>query len=80
MKSPDFVQGATNVYRTRGFIVKQVVEIRNDCEQGIVVASHDTFYRRTKVRDAEYELTFFVRNHINGKRLPTTMYSRKYVE
>ena len=80
MNVPDFSQGATNVYRTNGFIVRQDVEIRSDCEHGILIVSHDTFYRRTPKRDAEYELKYFGRLHLNGRRFPTTMYSRKYVD
>ena len=80
MNGPEFAQGATNVYRTKNYIVKQVVEIRSDCEQGITIVSYDTFYCRTRKRDAEYELKYFGRRHLNGKRFPTTMYSRKYVE
>ncbi|UKI51948.1 MAG: hypothetical protein L6V79_07310 [Clostridium sp.] len=42
--------------------------------------SHDTFYRRTKKRDREYELIFAERKHIDGKRIHSTMYGRTYVD
>lgn len=77
---PDFVKGATNVYRTRDYIVKQVIGIKIDCEEDNAVVSHDTFYRRTPKRDAEYELLFSNRKRIDGKRLPTTMYARTYID
>ena len=77
---PEFVQGADNVYRTEGYIVKQTIEIRYDCSEDNAVVSRDTFYKRTAERDREYETVFCIRKNINGKRLPTTMYSRKYVE
>ena len=77
---PEFVQGADNVYRTKGYIVKQTIEIRYDCEEDNAVVSRDTFYKRSPVRDREYEIIFCTRRNINGKRLPTTMYTRKYVE
>ena len=80
MKKPDFVENATNVYRTSEFIVRQIMEFCNHSERGVAFVSHDTFYRRTPERDAEYELTFFMRDHIDGKRLPSTMYSRKYID
>ena len=79
MKSFDFVRDATNVYRTEQYIVKQSIEIRGDQRKGLAIVSHDTFVRRTARRDAEYELMFFMRDHIDGRRLPSTMYNRKYI-
>ena len=40
---PEFVVGATNVYRTRDFIVRQKIGIRYDGEESNVVFSDDTF-------------------------------------
>ena len=37
-------------------------------------------YRRTKKRDREYERIFWERKQINGKRIPSTMYARTYVD
>ena len=79
MKVFGFVQGVGNVYRTRKFIVKQTIELRGDCKKGFIIVSHDTFFRRTERRDAEYELMFFMREHIDGRRLPSTMYNRRYI-
>ena len=79
MKKPDFVENATNVYRTSEFIVLQIMEFRNHSERGVAFVSHDTYYLRTPERDAEYELMFFMRDHIDGRRLPSTMYNRKYI-
>lgn len=75
---PEWITDATNVYRTKKYIVKQVMGIRYDCRENNVVFSHDTFYRRTPTRDREYEILFCRRRHINGKRLPSTMYARTY--
>lgn len=77
---PEFVVGATNVYRTRDFIVRQKIGIRYDGEENNVVFSDDTFFRRTAEWDREYEILFCRRRHIDGKRLPTTMYARVYVD
>lgn len=77
---PNFIENATNVYRTKEFIVKQVFGISFGGVENNVAISRDTYYRRTKKRDAEYELIFCSRKNINGKRLPTTMYSREYVD
>ena len=42
--------------------------------------SYDTFYLRTKARDAEYECCFRTRRCVNGKRLTTGLATRKYVQ
>lgn len=65
--APDFMVDAMNVYRTRDFIVKQVIGIKHSDVKNIAVISNDTFYRRTKKRDREYERIFWERKHINGK-------------
>ena len=77
---PDFMEDAMNVYRTRDYIVKQVVKIKYSDTEDNIVLSHDTFYRRTKKRDREYELIFADRKHIDGKRIHSTMYGRTYVD
>ena len=77
---PDFMVDAMNVYRTRDFIVKQVIGIKYSDVENIAVISNDTFYRRTKKRDREYERIFWKRKQINGKRIPTIMYARTYVD
>ena len=56
IKIPDFIKDATNVYRTKGYIVKQVIGIQYDCKENNVVFSYDTFYKRTPKRDKEYEI------------------------
>lgn len=77
---PDFVVGADNVYRTNQFIVKQSLRVQFDDIEGNAVVSNDVFYKRTKRRDYEYEQIFGDRKRIDGKRLPSTMYARKYVD
>lgn len=77
---PDFMVDAMNVYRTRDYIVKQVVCIKHSETEDTVVLSHDTFYRRTKRRDREYENIFWERKNIDGKRIPCTMYARTYID
>ena len=45
---PEFLQGdATNVYRTREYIVKQSVTLHFDERYGAVLYSNDTYYRCT---------------------------------
>ena len=49
---PDFAKGATNVYRTENYIVKQVFGIQLDNKLGNVTMSYDTYYLRTPELDA----------------------------
>ena len=77
---PDFMVDAMNVYRTRDFIVNQVIGIKYSDVENIAVISNDTFYRRTKKRDREYERIFWERKQINGKLIPSTMYAKTYVD
>ena len=53
----EFLRGASNVYRTRDYIVRQVIELHSDGEGGYLV-SRDTYFRCTPRRDREYEEAF----------------------
>ncbi len=75
-----FLAGGTNVYRTKNYIVKQEMGIEYHGEQNNAVVSHDTFIRRTVKRDREYERAYGGRKYVNGKRLPSSMYTRVYVD
>ena len=78
--TPDFLIDADNVYRTKSYIVKQVIQIiENDIEDNGIV-SHDTYYRRTTARDLSYNMAFMDKVKINGKRLPSTQYTRRYID
>lgn len=79
-KGNDFLYDANNVYRTKNYIVKQVIGVRTSDEENNIIMSFDTYYRRTKKRDKIYERAFASKKHIDGKRLPSTMYSRKYID
>ncbi len=79
-KVPEFIENATNVYRTKKYIVKQIIGIQYGCEENNVVYSRDTYYKRTPKRDKEYEILFCRRRNIDGRRLPSTMYAREYKE
>lgn len=77
-KKPEFCEGADNVYRTANYIVKQIVWIEGVGAGETRAFSKDTFYKRTKARDKEFEIMFEHRDELNGKRLPSTCYSRVY--
>lgn len=79
MEALFFEDEAANVYRTKHYIVEQVLCLKDDNIETAQMCSHDTFIRRTKKRDAEYEKMFGSRKRIDGKRMPTNMCSRRYV-
>lgn len=79
----DFVkmlQIATNVYRTRDYIVCQIVGMKRDRELDNAAISQDAYFARTAARDRLYEDVFKDRINVDGRRLPTNMYSRKYID
>lgn len=77
---PEFLKEATNVYRTRDYIVRQRIVMRCDEEYGNCLYSYDTYYRCTPQRDREYETAFAERIRMNGRRIHTAMYAREYVD
>ncbi len=79
-KIKGFLLDGNNVYRTKKYIVRQVIGIEYSKEQNNAIISHDTFIRRTPARDKIYEVMYHRREHLNGKRLPSSMYTRVYFE
>ena len=80
MQAPEYLKGATNVYRTAKFIVRQVLVVQHDSEESGNIISYDDYYRRTPARDKQYEFLFSERRHVNGKRLPSNAYTRRYID
>lgn len=80
MEMPEFLAGATNVYRMGEYIVKQQIMYRSDEVLGTYLFSRDTYYRCTPKRDREYEEIFADRIFINGKRISAMVYVRKYID
>ena len=77
---PEFLKRSTNVYRTRFYIVRQQIMYRRDSLLGAYLCSRDTFYCRTPERDRQYEAAFPHNQEKDGKRIPTLMYIRKYID
>ena len=75
---PEFVQGATNVYRTKSYIVKQNVSLGHQGLESTTLISRDTYYVRTPKRDAMYESIFEGNKDLDGRRIPTMAYFRTY--
>lgn len=80
MDKPEVARLTENVYRTKEYIVKQVIYVLVHIEENNAVFSVDTFFKRTMMRDCRYLLAYEKRKNINGKRLPTNMYIRTYVD
>lgn len=77
----EFMQNANNVYRTENFIVKQTLKVAYSYELHNGLISVDTYYARTPQRERLYEKIFHAKGkRINGKRMPTIMYTRTYVD
>ena len=79
MKNNEMFENATNVYRTKYYIVKQVIIYNSDNEFHNIMYSQDTFYKRTFLRDKYYESRYKNKIDIDGIRLKTACSSRKYV-
>ena len=76
----ELLSGATNVYRTKIYIVKQCMGMEYHEELDNAFCSQDTFIKRNKARDKEYEKLFVDKQNINGRRIHSTMYSRVYID
>lgn len=77
---PAFAVTASNVYRTKHFIVRQRLAYNASNLFGGLLCSHDTYYVRTRNRDREYEGYFSDRLDLDGKRIPALMYTREYFD
>jgi len=77
----ELLKDATNIYRTKGYIVKQRISISDVVDGNTVMFSDDIFYLRTPARDNLYEKMFVsIRRNLNGKRIKTALHTRHYVE
>lgn len=77
---PDFIIDATNVYRTKKYIVKQNLYMDYDINNSSILFSQDIYYLRNKKIDRLFDLIFQARQHLDGKRVRSTSYSRKYIQ
>lgn len=76
---PEFMKEATNVYRTKHYIIVQDLYIDEDIDGQDYLFSKDTFYLRNKDLDKLYEKIFSDRLNIDGKRIKCSSHSRKYL-
>lgn len=75
----EFLEETINIYRTSKYIVVQKIGLKFDAEDDNILYSFDLFYKRNKQRDKEYENIFESKSNLNGKRIKTAMYSRRYI-
>lgn len=77
---PDFMIDATNVYRTKKYIVKQNLYLNYEIDNSSILYSKDVYYLRNKKLDKLFDLIFQDRQHLDVKRVHSTSYSRKYIQ
>ena len=80
LNPPEFLIGASNVYRTAKFIVRQHLFLTHNSDEGTYSLSCDTYFDRNAERDRAYEYYFDERLRIDGKRVPSMLYARHYVK
>ena len=76
----DFIENATNVYRTKHYIIKQVIILEPHSKLDNIIISQDTYYTRTKARDKQFDKLFIDKLNKNGKRLHSSSNTKKYVK
>ncbi|MBQ4558650.1 MAG: hypothetical protein IJA61_04680 [Clostridia bacterium] len=81
MTTVDYFMEADNVYRTKDYIVCQKVSLCRSGKGNTLIMSDDVYLLRTRKRDTDYELVYKVRGkNINGKRMRSASYIRKYID
>lgn len=71
---------ASNIYRTTKYIVCQDIYIEVSGRGGCNIISKDTYKKRDFKSDRKFEEVFRDRDDLNGSRIHTTMYTRKYID
>lgn len=79
MSQKKFYESDCNYYRTKCFIVKQELSVQVNNVDDNILFSKDTFFKRTRQLDKEYEKKFQSRININGKRLRVSASTRTYI-
>ena len=80
MNSVSFLENADNVYRTKKYIVKQELSFEVNYFHDNMLVSHDTYYLRTAARDIQYDKEYMGKYNLNGRRIVTGVYTRRYVD
>ena len=80
MSNKNSYQVMTNIYRTEKYVVCQDVFVETSLEQGCCIVSKDTYKKRDYKTDKKYLDLFKDREDIEGKRIRTNMYKRRYLD
>ena len=72
------IKKASNVYRTKYFIVAQIITFEVGSQGDTRLFSNDIYFPRTKQLDKDFESEFDARKFLDGKRIHTTVYVRHY--
>ena len=76
----DLFAGADNVYLTPNYIVIQQIIVTEVGLKEAEIISYDTYIRRTKFREFAYHLSYHDKQVFCGRRLPSTLYTRTYID
>ena len=76
----DLFAGADNVYLTPNYIVIQQIIVTEVGLKEAEIVSYDTYIRRSKSRDFAYHLSYHDKQVFCGRRLPSTLYTRTYID
>ena len=75
----DLSKNADNIYRTKFYIIKQVLSLETNFNGQTNIHSDDFYYLRNKKLDLDYEKKFCNRLIINGKRIHTATHTKHYM-
>ena len=77
---PRFINAAVNTYRTKHYIVKQLIYFSVEKDGHIFMGSDDVYYPRTPKRDKAYKERYGKSLLPEGQRIHTSVYTGYYVE
>lgn len=76
----EILKEAMNVYRTKNYIVKQNFFIEYDQSGESRIHSDDIYILRNKKLDKAFYNMFSSREYLDGKRVHTATYIRRYIK
>ena len=76
---PKWLFCVDNVYRTKNYIVAQVLT-KAKKGSATYMLSEDIFYKRTPNRDRQFDIYFSDNTYADGKRIISTLSTRKYID
>ena len=74
-----YIVESDNVYRTKNYIVRQMLSVATANKDVAGIMSFDTFIKRNRYRDKQYEYFYKDRRSLNGRRIHCNLYARSYI-